>query len=160
MKILWIITALLLIVSFLSDRRKTIEAVKIAFRRFKKLLSDFIILLALISIALTLLPPERIREMLKGPGLFIGTIVGSIIGSITFIPGFISYPLAGILKKEGVPYTVLAAFLTTMMMVGILTLHMESNLFNRRFALIRNLTYFLIAIITSLAIGVIFGEIP
>jgi len=68
--------------------------------------------------------------------------------------------LQGILKEQGVPYTVLASFLTTLMMVGILTLHMESSLFNRRFAILRNITCFLIAIIVSIVIGIVFGEIP
>ncbi len=150
----------LLSISFIKDRKKTFEALKTAVKRFKKLLTDFALLLIMVSIALTILPPEKIFKLLKGPGLFIGSFLAAIVGSITFIPGFISYPLAGILKEQGVPYTILASFLTTMMMVGILTLHMESNLFNRRFAILRNITCFIIAIITSIIIGIVFGEIP
>jgi hypothetical protein len=37
------------------------------------------------------------------------------------MPGFIAYPLAGVLVNKGVPYMVVASFETTLMMAGILT---------------------------------------
>jgi len=95
MKALWLITIILLAVSFVKDRNKTRKAIKTAIKRFKKLLSDFALLLIMVSVALTLLPPEKILKLLKGPGLLIGSFVAAVVGSITFIPGFISYPLAG-----------------------------------------------------------------
>jgi len=151
---------LLYAASLAKSREKTIRAAKSAGRRFAKLLSDFALLLVLVSVALTVLPPERIKALLKGPGMLLGSVLAAFVGSITFIPGFISYPLAGILKKAGVPYTVLAAFLTTLMMVGFLTLPMESELFGKRFAVLRNAAYFVMAIVVSIFIGFVFGELP
>lgn len=160
MVFLWALTVALLILSAVKDKDKTKEALKVAFKRFAQLLDEFLVLLVLASLALALFPPERIRELLKGSGLLFGSVIAAVVGSITFVPGFVAYPMAGILKKEGIPVTVLASLLVTMMMVGVLTLPLESRLFGKRFAVVRNATYFVIAILVSLAIGLAFGELP
>ena len=92
--------------------------------------------------------------------MLVGTLLASLVGSVTFIPGFISYPLAGILHSRGVPYTVLAAFVTTLMMVGVVTFPLEQRFLGTKVAVIRNVLYFCLALVTSLAIGIIFGELP
>jgi len=131
MKILYVMTALALVVSFWAHPGKTRKALEIAVKRFGKLLGEFAVLLILVSLALTALPPKAIMSYLEGPGLLVGTLLASLVGSITFIPGFISYPLAGILHSRGVPYTVLAAFVTTLMMVGVVTFPLEQRIFGR-----------------------------
>jgi len=45
-------------------------------------------------------------------------MVAAVVGSITLIPGFISYPIASVLIREGASYAVVATFMTTLMMVG------------------------------------------
>jgi len=160
MKILYLLTGLGLVLSLVADPPRTGKALKIAAKRFSKLLGEFALLLILVSLALTLLPPRTILSYLEGPGKLVGTAIAALIGSITFIPGFISYPLAGILHNQGVPYVVLAAFVTTLMMVGIVTFPLEQKILGTRVAIARNILYFILALITSLAIGLIFGEIP
>lgn len=159
MKVLWIITLLALLVSFAKDRSKTHQALKIAFKRFTRILPAFITMLILVSIALYLLPDRVIMAYLKGQGKFIGTVIAALIGSITFMPGFIAFPLCGILLKKGVPYMVLAAFSTTLMMVGVLTYPVEKAYLGTKVTVVRNLLSLLIALIVALAIGICFGEV-
>ena len=72
-----------------------------------------------------------------GPGpLPFFTALG--IGSIALIPGFIAYPLAAVLRQNGASTPVLAAFITSLMMVGILTLPIEAKFFGWRVSLLRN----------------------
>lgn len=79
----------------------------------------------------------------------------SIIGSITLIPGFVAFPLAAALMKSGAGYMQIAAFVSTLMMVGIVTLPLEIKTFGKRAALIRNIAAFLFSLVAALAIGVV-----
>jgi uncharacterized membrane protein YraQ (UPF0718 family) len=112
-------------------------------------------ILIAVSAFLFLVPNETIvRYLGKGTG-FGGILVASLIGSVALIPGFISYPLAAILLKQGASYSVVAAFVTTLMMVGVMTLPLEIKFFGKRAAFMRNTLSFVGAIIIALLIGVI-----
>jgi uncharacterized membrane protein YraQ (UPF0718 family) len=67
---------------------------------------------------------------------------------------FITYPLAAILLKSGVSYRVLAVFITTLLMVGVLTLPLEAKYFGLKVSVIRNVLSFIGALIIGLAIGI------
>jgi len=102
---------------------------------------------------LYLVPNETIVRWLgKGSGLK-GISIAAGVGSISLIPGFIAYPLASILLKAGVSYEILAVFITTLMMVGVLTLPVESKYFGLKVSIVRNFLSFLGAIIIGLLIG-------
>jgi len=146
-------------VSFVANRDKTLRAVKIAAKRFIYILPAFLIMLVLISIILFLVPDEVITGYLGVSNKFIGVLFASFFGSITLMPGFITYPLCGILLQKGVAYTVLAAFTTTLMMVGVLTYPIEKAYFGRQVTIIRNTISLVIAIIVAVVIGIFFGEI-
>jgi uncharacterized membrane protein YraQ (UPF0718 family) len=156
---LYIIAGLAVLVSFLANRKKTLSALKIAAKRFVKILPAFLTMIILVSIVLFLIPDEVISKYLGVGNKFIGVIFASLFGSITLMPGFIAFPLAGILLKEGVAYIVLAAFTTTLMMVGILTAPIEKAYFGMKVTVIRNVMGLFIALFVTLAIGVAFGEI-
>ena len=145
--------------SFLVNREKTLSALKIAAKRFVKILPAFLTMIILVSIVLFLIPNEVISDYLGGSNKFIGVIFASFFGSITLMPGFIAFPLAGILLKEGVAYMVLAAFTTTLMMVGILTAPIEKAYFGVKVTVIRNVISFFIALIITVVIGIFFREI-
>jgi uncharacterized membrane protein YraQ (UPF0718 family) len=73
------------------------------------------------------------------------------------MPGFVVFPLAGLLLEKGVSYVVLAAFTTSMMMVGVLTFQIEKEYFGTKLTIIRNLMGLLMAIIVSGVIGILLG---
>ena len=154
-----IIAGLAVLASFLANRKKTLSALKIAAKRFVKILPAFLTMIILVSIVLFLIPDEVISKYLGGSNKFIGVIFASLFGSITLMPGFIAFPLAGILLKEGVAYMVLAAFTTTLMMVGILTAPIEKAYFGIKVTVIRNIVSFFIALVITVVIGIFFGEI-
>jgi len=53
---LYVFVLIAVIVSFLADRSKTYRAIKVAFRKFIKILPAFASMLILVSIVLALLP--------------------------------------------------------------------------------------------------------
>lgn len=153
-------TALLVLISLLADRRKTRQALSIALRRFLDVAPAFLLMLVLMSLALGLIP-ERIMIALFGRGsrwLAMGS--ATAIGSISVVPGFIAFPLCGLLLQQGALYMVLSAFSTTLMMVGTATFPLEQRYLGTRLALARNAISLLIALAVAVATGFVFGELP
>jgi uncharacterized membrane protein YraQ (UPF0718 family) len=122
---------------------------------FRNILVPFLNILILVSIVLFLISPSVISRYL-GPGSgALGLGIAAAVGSITLIPGFISYPIAKGLITQGASYTVVATFMTTLMMVGVVTLPLEIRYFGKRVAITRNLLNFVAAIIIGLVVGLI-----
>lgn len=153
------LTILALLISVFKNVEKTSKAIKIALKRFINILPAFLSMLILVSIILFLVPDKVILTYLGNNNKFIGIILASFFGSVTLMPGFIAYPLCGILLNKGVSYMVLSAFSTTLMMVGILTYPIEKEYFGTKVTIIRNLFSFFIAVIVALITGIFFGEI-
>ncbi len=156
---MYALAILALVISVLADRKKTIQALRIAATRFGKVAPTILAMLVLFAVTMGLLPESVIRDLLGQQNRWLGVGVASVIGSITLLPGFIAFPLCGMLLKEGVPYMVLAAFTTTMMTVGVVTYPLEKQYFGRNVTILRNLISLLIAMIVSAVIGIVFGEI-
>jgi len=156
---LYIVTAGALLASLIADKKKTFQAVKIAYKKLVKILPAFITMLVFVSIGLFLVPDEMIARYLGNGNRLVGLTVASLLGSLTLMPGFIAFPLCGILLRKGVSYMVLSGFTTTLMMVGIFTYPIEKAYFGTKVTIIRNAMSFLIAIIVALGVGLCFGEL-
>ncbi len=156
---LYIVAGLALLISLIFSRSKTIRGLKVAARRFIRILPAFLIMLILISVVLYLVSDELISRYLGSDNKFTAMALASLLGSITFMPGFITFPLAGILVQKGVAYMVIAAFTTTLMMVGVLTAPIEKAYFGLKVTVIRNVVGFFIALAVAIMIGLFFGEI-
>jgi uncharacterized membrane protein YraQ (UPF0718 family) len=156
---LYIATGLALLISFIANRDKTLKAVKIAFGEFINILPAFLSMIILVSIILFLVPDKVISNYLGKDNIFTGVLFASFFGSITLMPGFIAFPLCGILLKKGVLYMVLSAFSTTLMMVGVLTYPIEKEYFGIKVTIIRNIISFFIALVVAVMTGIFFGEI-
>ena len=156
---LYIVAGLALLVSLIFSRDKTARALKIAARQFSRILPAFLSMIVLVSVVLYLVPDELISQYLGSDNKFTGVALASLLGSVTVMPGFIAFPLAGILVQKGVAYMVIAAFTTTLMMVGVLTVPIEKAYFGLKVTIIRNVLSFFIAIAVAIMIGLFFGEI-
>ena len=156
---LYSITGLALLISVIIDRKKTTAAIKISYKKFVNILPAFLIMLIFVSLVLFFVPDKMISNYLGNNDKITGIALASLFGSITLMPGFIAFPLCGILLEKGVSYMVLAAFSTTLMMVGILTYPIEKEYFGVKVTIIRNLISLVIALIIALSIGIFYGEL-
>jgi len=116
-------------------------------------------MLLLISIVLFFVSDKLITQYLGVENKYLGLLLASLLGSVTIMPGFISFPLAGVLLDKGVPYMVLAGFTTTLMMVGVLTYPVEKAFLGTKVTIIRNSISFFIALSIALIVGIFFGEV-
>ncbi|WP_036931774.1 permease [Proteocatella sphenisci] len=153
--VLYVIAAGGLGISFYKDKKKTKIALKKAWKSFENILPQFLSILLIIGFALAYLTPENISGIIGSNSGWFGTLTAAILGSITLIPGFIAFPLASALLKNGAGYMQIAAFVSTLMMVGIVTIPMEIKTFGKKATIIRNISAFGFSIIVAVVIGVI-----
>lgn len=154
-----IIIGILTIISFFFDKKKTLKGIKKGMMMFLKILPTLLSVIILVSIVLYFVTDEILIEYL-GKDAGIGAYTSAaIIGSISIIPAFIAYPLAGILLKTGVCFSVLSVFITTLKMVGILTIPIEAKFFGLKTAIIRNLLSFIGAILVGGSMALIYSYI-
>ena len=152
---LYLFPAVLLFLSFRKDRQKTRQALKKGWKSFENILPQFLSILVLIGIMLAVLDRETITWLLGAESGAAGMAVAALVGSVTLIPGFIAFPLAASLLSSGAGYGQTAMFLTTLMMVGLVTLPLETTFFGRRLAVMRNALAFVYAVISSVILGVL-----
>lgn len=156
---IYLFTFILTAILFFIDRKKTIKGLKIGLKKIRKNSPVFLNLIILVAISLYFISDDLILRYLgEGSGL-IGISLASFFGSIAFMPGFVAFPLAGILLSKGVNYIVIAAFTTTLMMVGIVTYPVEKDFFGLKITIIRNIFGLIIALIVSVIIGLSYGEL-
>jgi len=156
---LLIFTIAAVMISFLFNRKKTKAGIKMGTKMFLNLLPPFLTVLIAVSFVLALLPKEVLEKMLGADSGITGFIIAAGLGSVALIPGFISYPLASVLLKNGVSYPVISVFFTTLMMVGVVTLPIERKFFGWRVAITRNVLSFIGALIIGAGMALIWGLI-
>ena len=148
-----------LVLSVAVDRRRTVRALGVALSRFVGIVPPFLAMLSLASLALAAISPERLSAWVSGEHILASTGIAAAIGSVALMPGFIAFPLAGILLSKGVPYMVLAAFTVSLMLVGVATFPVERAYFGSGVAFVRNLICFAVALCVAVAVGLVFGEL-
>ena len=146
-------TCIILLLSLVSDRKKTLIGLKKGAKMLFNILHPFLNILILISVVLFFIPDTMIVNYLGANSGWLGFMIAVIVGSITLIPGFISYPLAATLLKQGATYAVVAVFMTAMMLVGTVTLPLEIKYFGRKAAISRNLLNLVASIIIGIFVG-------
>ena len=156
---IYIITSMAVIVSLIADRGKTLNAFRVAVKRMIKIAPVFFTMTILVSIVLYLVPDETISHYLGGDNIALGLLIAYAFGSISLMPGFIAFPLCGMLLEKGVLYMILSGFSTTLMMVGILTFPVERAYLGTKVAVLRNLIYLVVAFVVTIVTGLCFGEL-
>ncbi len=160
MQALYVITALLLLASLAVSPAKTGRALRVALKRFLKVAPAFLVMLVCIAVVLYLVPDDLLTRALARDSKWYAVASGLGLGSISIMPGFIAFPLCGILLEHGALYMVLSAFSTAVMMVGVVTYPLERAYLGVRLTLCRNAVAFLIAAAVALVTGLVFGEVP
>ena len=146
---------LLLLLSFVKDKKKTRMALKKAWKAFENILPEFLTVILLVGLLLAVLNPETISKIIGSESGWFGVILAAIIGSITLIPGFVAFPTAAILLQNGAGYMQIAVFVSTLMMVGIVTLPVEMKYFGKKISIARNSLAFVFSFIVAIIIGMV-----
>ena len=151
--ILYSLAIILLATSYLKDKSKTKKSLKKAWKSFENILQELLVIMLLIGVLLAVVDHELISSLLGESSGWFGVILASIIGAITLIPGFVAFPTAALLLKGGAGYMQIAAFVSTLMMVGIVTLPVEVKYFGKKISYTRNVLAFMFSFIVAIVVG-------
>lgn len=143
----------LLIVSACKSKEKTLLALKKGWKAFEGILPQFLTVLLLVGIILAVLDTDTISRLIGNESGAGGVILSALIGAVTLIPGFVAFATAAELLKAGAGVAQIAAFVSSLMMVGIVTMPMEIKYFGKKTAILRNL----LALIFTFIVASVFG---
>ena len=146
---------ILLVLSTIKDKKKTKMALKKAWKAFENILPEFLVVILLVGFLLAVLNTDTISKIIGSESGWFGIILAAIIGSVTLIPGFVAFPTAAILLQNGAGYMQIAAFISTLMMVGVITIPVEIKYFGKKISILRNVLAFLFSFIVALIIGMV-----
>ncbi len=153
--VLYVISFVFLIISLFRDIKKTKMGIKKGLMAFKKILPLLIPLFLIVGVVLTFVTPDMIKNILGSDTGWFGVMIGSLIGSVAFMPPFVTFPLGADLIASGAGFPQVAAFVTTLMGVGIVYLQAEMKFFGVGSTVRRNVLAFIAAILVSIVIGVL-----
>jgi uncharacterized membrane protein YraQ (UPF0718 family) len=144
-----------LLISLIKSKEKTKKAFKVAGKALLKSAPSLLTVLGTVGLTLGMLTPETISNMVGKEAGFTATIIAAVLGAITLIPSLVAFPLAGSLLRSGATVMTISAFITTLVMVGIVTAPMEIKTLGKKFTLLRNGLGFLFALIIAGIMGMI-----
>lgn len=143
------------LIAFVKDRKKAIKSLKLAGRSFIKMLPMVFIIIIFIGLLLGFVPPEQISRFVGEQSGIAGVFLVGIVGALMHIPALLSFPLAASILESGASITVVAAFITTLTMIGMITLPLEIKMLGKKIALLRNGLSFLFAMLIAFLMGMI-----
>lgn len=144
-----------LVASLIKSKEKTKKAFKIAGKAFLKSAPSLLTVLGIVGLTFGILTPETISSLVGAEAGIMATIIASVIGAITLIPSLVAFPLAGSLLRSGATVMTISAFVTTLVMVGIVTAPMEVKELGKKFTLLRNGLGFLASLLIAGIMGVL-----
>jgi len=106
----------------------------------------------LVSLANTFVPKSFYSSALTGNN-FIDPFITALVGSISAGTPVVSYIISGELLKQGVSLIAVTAFLLAWVTVGTIQMPAEGLVLGKRFAILRNLSSYVLAIIIAVIIG-------
>lgn len=158
--VLWGLAALGLVLSWTRDPGKTRLALAKASASAKTVFAPLVTVILLVALALTALPPAVLSRLVGEESGFLGVFLASVAGSVTLIPGFAAFPMAKMLLENGAGIIQVGVLVSTLMMVGVVTLPMERAVFGWRGALGRNALAYGHSFLVGLALWLAFRVWP
>ena len=145
----YLLTGGILCWSYRKDRGKTKQALKKGWKAFENILPDFLLILLLVGFLLAVVSPDTVSQLLGKESGLAGTLIAGIVGSVTLIPAFIAFPLVKAVLDMGAGIVQVAVFISTLMMVGVVTAPLEAQFFSYRVVLLRNGLSFALAYVIA-----------
>jgi uncharacterized membrane protein YraQ (UPF0718 family) len=142
-----------LCIAFIKNKEKTVQSLKIAGISFVKMLPMLFIIILSIGLLLGFVSSSQISTFIGDQSGIGGVLLIGVVGAIMHIPALLSFPLAASLLENGASITAIAAFITTLTMIGMITLPLEIKELGKKMAIFRNGMSFVIAILIALIMG-------
>jgi len=134
---------------------KTVLADAVSFFIFDtiKILLLLIVIIFIVSIIRSFLPPEKIKKILSRKNKFVGNVLASLLGIITPFCTCSAIPLFLGFVEAGVPLGTTFSFLVSSPMINEVALVLLFGLFGLKIAIIYVVSGLIIAILSGIIIG-------
>jgi uncharacterized membrane protein YraQ (UPF0718 family) len=150
-----VLTLVCLLVGFWKDEAKARRALRVAAKSFVRILPTMLAIILIIGLMSGFVPEKTISGIVGKEAGLVGILTVAFLGAILHIPSLIAFPLAASLLEKGASVTSVAVFITTLTMIGFVTLPLEMRILGNKLALLRNALSFIVAIIIGLIMGAI-----
>lgn len=147
--ILYSLCFLLLCISFFKDKDKTKIALKKGWKSFEIIMPQFLGIIFIVGLILAILNPSVISKLIGSSSGFPGVFISAIVGSIVTMPTFVAFSTGNTLLNNGAGYAQVAALVSNLTMVGIITLGLEAKYIGKKAAVLRNFLAFLFSFIVA-----------
>jgi uncharacterized membrane protein len=149
------LSIVLLAVSYFKDKKKTKMAIKKGWKSFLNILPQMLGIVTMVGFIFAFFNAETISRLVGNESGWLGVVISAIVGAITLIPGFVAFPTAALVLQNGGGYMQIGAFISTLMMVGVMTAPLEIKYFGKKMTIIRNTLAFLFSFVVALVIGMV-----
>jgi len=151
------VAILFLAISFFKDKKKTKMSLKKAWKSFENILPQFLVVILLVGVLLAVLNTDVISKMIGSGSGWLGVVLAAVVGAVTLIPGFVAFPTAAMLLQGGAGYMQIGAFVSALMMVGVVTMPVEIKYLGKRLTILRNVLAFVFSFVVAYIIGLVVG---
>jgi uncharacterized membrane protein YraQ (UPF0718 family) len=153
--ILYLIAFLLFLISYKRDRRKTKKALLTGVKAIENILPQFLGIILIVGLTLSILNPEIISKIIGSNSNILGVLLSSILGSIAMMPTFVAFSTGDMLLKNGAGIAQVAALISTLTLIGIVTIPLEVKYIGKKAAIYRNVVAFIFSIIVAFFVGLV-----
>jgi uncharacterized membrane protein YraQ (UPF0718 family) len=142
-------------IALVKNKHKAVKSLKIAGKTFLRILPMTLIIVVVIGLLLGFISSDQISQFIGNQSGPFGVVLIGIAGAVMHIPALLAFPLGASLLENGASITAVAAFLTTLTMIGMITLPLEIKELGKKMALLRNGFSFVAALVIAFLMGML-----
>lgn len=142
-------TFILFLLSYKKDKKKTKKAFIKGLKSLENILPQFLGIVISVGLILAILTPETIRGILGTNSAFLGIILSALIGTIVMMPTFVAFSTADMLINNGAGMSQVAALVSTLTLIGLITIPLEAKYIGKRATVYRNIIAFIFSILVA-----------
>lgn len=146
---LYVAVVILFLISYKKDKEKSKKAFFKGVKSIENILPQFLGIILVVGLTLAVLNPETISSIIGGNSGVIGIALSAILGSIAMMPTFVAFSTGDMLLKSGAGIAQVAALISTLTLIGIITVPLESKYIGKRATFYRNLFAFIFSFIVA-----------
>lgn len=147
--ILYLTSFILFLISYKKDNKKTKKALLKGWKSIENILPQFLGIILVVGLTLAILKPETISHIIGSNSGIFGVFLSAALGSIAMMPTFVAFSTGDMLLKNGAGIAQVAALISTLTLIGIITIPLETKYIGKKAAIYRNILAFVFSIIVA-----------
>lgn len=157
--ILYLAAFILFLISYRKDKEKTKKALLKGWKSIENILPQFLGIILVVGLTLSILKPETISNIIGSNSGIFGVFLSAVLGSLAMMPTFVAFSTGDMLLKNGAGIAQVAALISTLTLIGIITIPLESKYIGKKATIYRNILAFIFSIIVAFFVEMVVTNI-